>query len=134
MCASNDGMLMARALPADLLDYRKWEVLTELRGDAKSGVLSPVFSTDMSTKWDSAVNVFSHPLMTGENGIVTFNAVLKRYFLPNFSFLHPNRSTPLAWHGYEPPATKCSAYRHRSQVRCSPLRSPPRSPSCSSPC
>lgn len=57
--------------------------------------------------------VFSYPLMTGENGIVTYNPVLKRYFLPNYSFIQANLSTPLAWHNsiYD-----MHRYHHRSQI------------------
>ena len=77
---------------------------------------APVWRTD---SWDEAVFVFTFPLMTGENGIVTYNPVLKRYFLPNYSFLEPSVSTPLAWHNsiYDELTTRrTSKYHRRSQI------------------
>ena len=97
-------MLRARAKPADLLSYDAWEVVVELgsRDDPQ-----PVWKKNA---WDEAVFVFTYPLMTGENGMcvlaaaplvffcfvfvfrslidkldnrVTWNPVLKRYFLVN---------------------------------------------------
>ena len=101
-------MLLARAEPADLLSYNAWEVVVELgsRDDPQ-----PVWKKNA---WDEAVFVFTYPLMTGENGIVTWNPVLKRYFLPNYSFLQNNMSTPLAWHNkvYD----EIANYHHRSQI------------------
>ena len=102
----NDGMLLARAQPSDLLDYSKWEVVVSLQ---RYG-MDPVWRQNA---WDEAIFTFSYPLMTGENGLVTWNPVLERYFLPNYSFIQVNRSTPLAWHNsiYE-----MHNYHHRSQI------------------
>ena len=106
----NDGMLLARSMPEDLLNYSAWQVLVDLK-PVGGGALAPEWVSNAwvptvgsggdtgggaSAPSDRAVYAFTYPLMTGENGIVTFNPVLQRYFLPNFSFLHPNRSTPLA--------------------------------------
>lgn len=53
---------------------------------------------------------------TGENGAVTYNPVLRRYFLPNFSFLHPNRSVPSPWHNSVYDLHGSEEYKHRSQI------------------
>ena len=42
--------------------------------------------------------------------------MLRRYFLPNFSFLHPNRSVPLAWHNSVYDLLGSEEYKHRSQI------------------
>jgi hypothetical protein len=103
---NNDGMLLARAQAVDLLDYSRWEMLVGRQRDGSE----PVWRRN---SWDEAIFVFSYPLMTGENGIVTWNPVLKRYFLPNYSFIQVNTSTPLAWHNsiYD-----VHSYHHRSQI------------------
>ena len=104
---NNDGMLLARAKPEDLLNYSKWEVVVEMLGRE-----NPVPKW-AANAWDEAVFVFTFPLMTGENGIVTYNPTFKRYFLPNYSFLENNMSTPLAWHNS---VYDLKRYHHRSQI------------------
>merc|ERR1711964_668191 len=49
--------------------------------------------------------------MTGENGVVTWNPKLRRYFLPNFSFLDNATLQPVPYHV---PGTNFGV--HRSQV------------------
>ena len=80
------------------------------------GGAAPVWRAN---SWDEAVFVFNFPLMTGENGIITYNPVLKRYFLPNYSFLDANVSTPLAWHDsiYDVlNSRRTTKYHRRSQI------------------
>jgi hypothetical protein len=90
-----DMTLLGRVPRGNILDRSAYEFFHGTDGNGGS-----MWSPD----GDRARPVFAYPRMTGENH-VSYNPVLKRYFMANFSFLDRDTGQPRPYHQKWPEST-----------------------------